>query len=127
MRLTPVVACSHSDSQIIEKARATWEAAPEYLRFNIQANVTDAEGPSASFTLLNMYLDYLYSIFLLQRALVKRTNTGQEALLETSRQVLSLIITVTADRDPVMDMSRHYSWVVCPSIPSDLLRRAKHL
>ncbi|KAK1142145.1 hypothetical protein N8T08_008071 [Aspergillus melleus] len=99
-------------NQIIEKARATWEAAPAYLRFDVQANDSDAEACLASFSILNMYLDYLYSIFLLQRALVKRTKTGQEALLETSRRVLSIIITVTADRDPMLDMSRHYSWVI---------------
>ncbi|PLB53164.1 putative C6 transcription factor [Aspergillus steynii IBT 23096] len=103
---------AQKSNQIIEKARATWEAAPTHLRFDVQGNDSDPEAFSASFTVLNMYLDYLYSIFLLQRALVKRTNTGQEALLETSRRVLSLIITVTADRDPVMDMSRHYSWIV---------------
>ncbi|THC89211.1 hypothetical protein EYZ11_011346 [Aspergillus tanneri] len=108
--------CDHWDleqrsSHIIEKARVTWEAAPAYLRFDVRTKES-VEPFSTSFTILHMYLDYQYTIFLLQRTLVKRTNTGQEALLETSRRVLSILITVTAERDSVLDLSIHYSWLI---------------
>ncbi|KAL4778198.1 hypothetical protein BJX76DRAFT_153113 [Aspergillus varians] len=42
---------------------------------------------------------------------VKRTNTGHEALFSTSREVLASIIEITGERYPGVDISRHHSWV----------------
>lgn len=59
-----------------------------------------------------IYLDYLYTFFLLQRSLIKHTNTGQEALLDISRQLLSMVIQISSVRNPLVDMDRHFSWIV---------------
>lgn len=99
-------------SRLVEKARNTWNTAPAYLRYDIRADAEENDIYCSSFALLHTYLDYLYTIFLVQRTLVKRTNTGQAALFETSREVLSNIIRINAERDSLMDMTRHYSWIV---------------
>lgn len=72
----------------------------------------DSEPYAECFTLLHVYLDHLHTIFLLQRSVVKQTNSGHDALFSTSRLVLSIITRISADRDPVMDMTRHYAWIV---------------
>lgn len=59
-----------------------------------------------------IYLDHLYTFFLLQRALIKHTNTGQEALMDISRQLLSIVIRISSIRDPLVDLDRHFSWIV---------------
>jgi hypothetical protein len=60
-----------------------------------------------------LYLNYLYTCFLLQRALIKHTNTGQEMLCDLSRRVLGIVNTITTMRNPMVDLDRHYSWIVC--------------
>ncbi|KAF4156224.1 hypothetical protein CNMCM6936_008987 [Aspergillus lentulus] len=99
-------------NRLVEKARNTWNTAPAYLRYDIRADVEENDIYCSSFAVLHTYLDYLYTVFLVQRTLVKRTNTGQAALFETSRQVLSNIIRINAERDSLMDMTRHYSWII---------------
>lgn len=100
-------------SQIIEKARAALEAAPAFIRYDAHGQNEDAESYASSFPSLHMYLDYLYTIFLLQRVLLKRTNTGQDALIHTSREALSIVIRIVSKCEASMDLNRHYSWLVC--------------
>ncbi|PLB40807.1 putative C6 transcription factor [Aspergillus candidus] len=100
----------HKANEIIDKARATWEACPGRLRYDARA-MHDSEPYFESFTLLHIYLDHLHTIFLLQRSVVKQTNSGHDALFGTARHVLSIITRISADRDPVMDMTRHYAWI----------------
>ncbi|RAL01769.1 putative C6 transcription factor [Aspergillus ibericus CBS 121593] len=99
-------------SEIIENARESWGACPARLRYDAPGQGDGLKTSSQSFTLLHIYLDYLYTIFLLQRTIVKRTNTGQEALFETSRVILSNIVKGHAERDTVLDMSRHRAWIL---------------
>ncbi|KAF5863236.1 hypothetical protein ETB97_010464 [Aspergillus alliaceus] len=99
-------------NKIIEKARATLETAPSFIRYDVQGQDEDAESYASSFPSLHIYLDYLYTIFLLQRALVKRTNTGQEALIDTSRQALSIVIRIGSECEQSMDLNRHFSWII---------------
>lgn len=105
-------------SQIIEKARATLEAAPAFIRYDVHNQNEDAEAYASAFPSLHLYLDYLYTIFLLQRVLVKRTNTGQEALIHTSREALSIVIRIGSECETSMDLNRHYSWLVCSDRPT---------
>ena len=84
----------------------------------------DTEPYVGSFTLLHIYLDHLHTIFLLERSVVKQTNSGHDALFSTSRHVLSIITRISADRDPVMDMTRHYAWIVGQAFPSPFLSLA---
>ncbi|KKK14563.1 hypothetical protein AOCH_001975 [Aspergillus ochraceoroseus] len=57
-----------------------------------------------------------------------------ETLFSTSRELLSLVVGITAERDPVLDLSRHYSWIVLYyGLPSasiltlELLRHAQEI
>ncbi|GKZ26142.1 hypothetical protein AbraIFM66951_009567 [Aspergillus brasiliensis] len=102
----------HDSNEIIKQARESWAACPVRLRYDVPVEGAESELLTKSFTLLHIYLDYLYTIFLLQRTVVKRTNTGHEALFDTSRQILSNIIKGNADSDPAFDLSRHRAWVL---------------
>jgi hypothetical protein len=101
---------------VIETARDMWDACPTHLRYDKYVSTED-DSMSITFARRHIYLDYLYTLFLVQRMVVKRTNTGHEALFSTSREVLSIILEVTNDRDPRVDISRHQSWVV-RSVPT---------
>ncbi|KAJ5174487.1 uncharacterized protein N7482_000364 [Penicillium canariense] len=93
---------------IREGVRAVWEATPDHLRYD--------RWPEGDFhygwlTTVYLYLNYLYTCFLLQRALIKHTNTGQEELCDISRQVLGIVNRITTKRSPMVDLDRHYSWI----------------
>ncbi|KAE8145297.1 putative C6 transcription factor [Aspergillus avenaceus] len=98
--------------QIIKEARATFHAAPAFIRYDIQVEDHDTESYASSFPSLHMYLHYLYTIFILQRVLVKRTNTGHQALFDTARQALSIVIRIGSECDQSMDLNRHYTWLI---------------
>lgn len=86
-----------------------WESTPDNLRYDRRPRDDFHHG---WLTLVYLYLNYLYTCFLLQRALIKHTNTGQESLCELSRQVLSIVNSITTRRNPMVDLDRHYSWIV---------------
>ncbi|KAL3466706.1 hypothetical protein BJX64DRAFT_249702 [Aspergillus heterothallicus] len=98
-------------NKVIKTARETWDACPTHLRYDKYIR-TDDDSMSINFARRHIYLDYLYTLFLVQRMVVKRTNTGHEAFFGTSREVLSIILEVTNDREPGVDISVHQSWVV---------------
>lgn len=97
------------DSEIREGVRAVWESTPDHLRYDRRLRDDFHHG---WLTIVYLYLNYLYTCFLLQRALIKHTNTGQEALCDISRQVLGIVNSITTMRNPMVDLDRHYSWIV---------------
>ncbi|KAL4864656.1 hypothetical protein BDV12DRAFT_188750 [Aspergillus spectabilis] len=100
-------------NKVIETALETWASAPSSLRFDQTTNPKPpTETSSISFAKRHMYLDYLYTLFLVQRMVVKRTGTGHEDLFLTSREVLSIILEISGERHSGVDISRHHSWVV---------------
>ncbi|KAL2816992.1 hypothetical protein BDW59DRAFT_135058 [Aspergillus cavernicola] len=96
-------------NKVIQAAQETWEACPARVRYD---HDDKPDGNSMTFAKRHIYLDYLYTLFLVQRMVVKRTNTAHEALFSTSREILSIILSATSERDPALDISRHLSWVV---------------
>lgn len=102
--------CLHSLIRDIQaKSRAIWAAAPSSLRYDRCPCDTP---PHALLTVAYFYLDYLYTCFLLYRAVVKGTNTGQADLCDVSRRVLAIVIHVNSFRTPMIDLGRHFSWIV---------------
>ncbi|KAL4810352.1 hypothetical protein BDV18DRAFT_130818 [Aspergillus unguis] len=115
-------------NKVIETAQTLWETCPANLRHDQAITKTNTSSPSEddggsnplyplsssssiAFARRHIYLDYLYTLFLVQRMVVKRTNTGQSALFNTSREVLSIILETTGERHPGVDISRHHSWI----------------
>ncbi|KAL3479202.1 hypothetical protein BJX99DRAFT_245031 [Aspergillus californicus] len=101
-------------NKVIQTARETWEACPARLRYD-SPQPNNKEDPSLSLTFAkrHIYLDYMHTLFIIQRMIVKRTATGHAALFTTSREILSIILSITGERDPLaMDISRHHSWVM---------------
>ncbi|KAJ5953163.1 hypothetical protein N7454_000059 [Penicillium verhagenii] len=95
-------------NEIEEDVRKIWNATPDHLRYDRQSNDEFHHG---WLTIVYIYLSYLYTCFLLQRALIKHTNTGQAALCDVSRRVLAIVVTITSQRSPMMDFAAHYSWI----------------
>ncbi|KAJ5643826.1 uncharacterized protein N7484_006333 [Penicillium longicatenatum] len=121
------IALGNSESQdlvrksheIEESVRVVWAATPDHLRYDRQPNndgLRFDRQPNKDFhhgwlTIVYLYLSYLYTCFLLQRALIKHTNTGHAALCDVSRRVLAIVISITSQRNPMVDLDRHYSWI----------------
>ena len=96
-------------SEIQKELQTVWEAAPAYLRYDLH---TDPEKQHGWISSIYPYLSYLYTSFLLQRALIKHINTGQEALFDISRRILSIVTSMTTQRNTMVDLDIHYSWIV---------------
>ncbi|KAJ5750328.1 hypothetical protein N7533_007356 [Penicillium manginii] len=94
--------------EIKEKICDVWESTPDQIRYDRRKN---DDFHDAFLTIVYMYLNYLYTCFLLQRTLIKYTNTGQEELCDISRQTLAIVINLTSARHPMVDLDRHYSWI----------------
>ncbi|KAF4760534.1 hypothetical protein N7455_002161 [Penicillium solitum] len=95
--------------EIQAKSRAIWQSAPDQLRYDRRLNDHYHDGWLA---IAYFYLDYLYTCFLLYRAVVKHTNTGQADLCDVSRRVLAIVIQTNSFRTPMVDLDRHFSWIV---------------
>lgn len=91
--------------------RAVWTAAPDHLRYDCQQSEDVYDG---WLNVVNLYLNYLYTCFLLHRAQIKHTNTGKEALCDVSRRILAIVNDMGSMRNPMVDLDRHFSWIVCP-------------
>ncbi|KAL4884575.1 hypothetical protein BJY04DRAFT_168101 [Aspergillus karnatakaensis] len=98
-------------NKVLLSAHSTWTTCPATLRFD-STPTSATESRSFSWSKRHIYLDYLYTLFLVQRMVVKRTNTGHEDLFRTSRSALAIILELSGERHPGEDMSRHHSWVV---------------
>jgi hypothetical protein len=108
------------DREIKEKICDVWESTPDQIRYDRRKN---DDFHDAFLTIVYMYLNYLYTCFLLQRTLIKCTNTGQEELCDISRQTLAIVINLTSARHPMVDLDRHYSWIVSSSPVHTALRK----
>ncbi|OQE47289.1 hypothetical protein PENCOP_c001G08116 [Penicillium coprophilum] len=95
--------------EIQAKSRAIWAATPDQLRYDRRSN---DHFHDAWLTIVYFYLDYLMTCFLLYRAVVKHTNTGQADLCDVSRRVLAIVIQINSFRTPMVDLDRHFSWIV---------------
>ncbi|KAL4945160.1 hypothetical protein BDV06DRAFT_47990 [Aspergillus oleicola] len=99
-------------NKVIETAHTLWENCPVNLRHDRNDKSDDDSGNSSlNFARRHIYLGYLFSLFLVQRTLVKRTNTGHQTLFQTSREILAIILEMTGERHPGLDVSRHHSWI----------------
>ena len=107
-----VLRCLHKiflSSDIQAKSRAIWAAFPENTRYDCLSHDSAHHGALA---ITYFYLHYLYTCFLLYRAVVKGTNTGQGDLCDVSRRILAIVIQINSSRTPMVDLDRHFSWIV---------------
>lgn len=106
-------------SEIQERLRAAWAAAPDHICYDRQEH-KDFHG--GWLNVVHLYLNYLYTFYLLHRAQIKRTNTGQDALCDVSRRILTIVIGMSSMRNPMVDLDRHFSWIVCLQLSAHLQR-----
>ncbi|KAI9368876.1 hypothetical protein BJX61DRAFT_536878 [Aspergillus egyptiacus] len=118
-------------NKVIEAARQTWETCPVWLRYKQNDDSKEMSSAMVSAKRHN-YLEYLYTLFIVQRMVVKRTNTGHEDLFETSREILAITVGIANERHSTVDISIHQSWLVLYyGLPSasilafELLRRTQ--
>ncbi|KAJ5132444.1 hypothetical protein N7448_006602 [Penicillium atrosanguineum] len=95
-------------NDIEARVRDVWRAAPDHLRYDRRKNDDFHDG---WLTIVYLYLNYLYTCFLLQRALIKHAGANQDALCDVSRRILAIVISITSVRNPMVDLDRHYSWI----------------
>ncbi|KAL4800400.1 hypothetical protein BDV19DRAFT_398029 [Aspergillus venezuelensis] len=99
-------------NKVLETATNLWENCPVNMRHDRNDKSDDGTGNSSlDFARRHIYLGYLFSLFLVQRTVVKRTNTGHQTLFQTSREILAIILEMTGERHPGLDVSRHHSWI----------------
>ncbi|RDW86499.1 putative C6 transcription factor [Aspergillus mulundensis] len=112
-------------NELIQAAQNLWQSCPVYLRHDQYVhNEGNPEPPNITFARRHIYLDYLYTVFLVQRMVAKRTNTGHEALFNTSREVLAIILEVTGERHPGVDVL-YYGLPSASTLAFELLRQTQ--
>ncbi|GAQ11866.1 hypothetical protein ALT_9187 [Aspergillus lentulus] len=74
--------------QVFENSRRTWEELPSFLRWR-PGSVNSEDSGSL---LIPLYLDFLYSDFLLYRLLVRRSQNESDALINISQSILGTVL-----------------------------------
>ncbi|KAJ6141210.1 hypothetical protein N7470_010106 [Penicillium chermesinum] len=95
-------------SEIQDDLQRVWEAAPAYLRHDREDKKDSRE---VWISIVYLYLNYLYTGFLLQRAIIKHINTGHDRLYDISRRLLTIVTSITTQRNSMVDLDTHYSWI----------------
>ena len=88
-----------------------WNELPETVRYNPDC-WNSGQPYHECYVWLLFYLDYLYSHFLLQRALMKHSHTITDVLLDTARELLSSVLTLANQRDRLLMYQCDIAWNV---------------
>jgi chromatin structure-remodeling complex subunit RSC3/30 len=84
---------------------------PAFLRYKPEMEDT-LEADQSTALLLSIHLDFLYNDFLLQRILVKRTETRSEALIAISREILNIVLVFVSKSNRSMRANCDLGWNV---------------
>lgn len=95
-----------------------WSDLP--MQFKLTSNLSaSAESPFERDFLANQRLEYLHVHFLLGLALLQSTVDPDDTLLETAREVLSLVTEVVLLKTRLVNSGSHMLWKVRPHISSE--------
>ena len=92
-RSSSAITYSLSSSEISSLAQQVRSGLPSYLQWD---ESTESALQLNSTIPVNIHLDLLYSSFLLQRILVKRSLAGSETLISLAHQILKIVLTQIA-------------------------------
>jgi hypothetical protein len=67
-------------------------------------------------------LDYLYSDFLIQRTLIRRTQAKSTEILTLATQLLSTVLSLAAERDKLGSFQSDLAWEVSLSVSHSFFR-----
>lgn len=95
-----------TSSRLLHKSATIWESLPPQLRYN-------PTWPDAPGFLVYLRLENLYTDFLLQKLIVNQDHTSRGALIQTSHQILSLVLSVLTRRPVVYVSKVDLEWAVC--------------
>jgi len=101
---------SMSHSELSFQLRDTWNSLPTFYRSEAY---WITERPSFN-TLVQIlvYLDYLYSDFLLKRVLMRRGHTTPIDLLAVAHRLLSTVLILVSERDRFLVSTNDFTWSV---------------
>ncbi|KAL4876270.1 hypothetical protein BJY04DRAFT_200180 [Aspergillus karnatakaensis] len=89
----------------------TWEAIPSHLRYSPERFSDDLPLP-IRLMLLQVYFQYLYSMFLIQRLLAQHDPAAEPELIDISSQILSIVLLVGRQQEPNIDVQRDFNTVI---------------
>ena len=96
---------------VTERLGKMWKAIPETIRYDPSC-WNSGQPYHECYMRLLIYLDYLYTHFLLQRALVKHTRITTDLLFESARKLLANVLTLANERDRLLEYQSDLSWTV---------------
>lgn len=119
----------HRDA--LSRSRTMWDSIPPLMKYEPAVWQT-RKSAKECYMLLIVYLDHLYSTFLLQRIVAKHTGSDSSDLYESAWALLSATLTLCRERDRLSGIQNQLSWtIVYNGLPSagllalELLRKAQ--
>ncbi|KAL4914925.1 hypothetical protein BDW62DRAFT_189574 [Aspergillus aurantiobrunneus] len=85
-----------------------WSSIPAHLRYSSH-NWNDNHPVGIRTMLLISYLLYLYNVFLIQRLLTQHEQSAEIALLDVSSEILSVVLMLGRQQEPMIDIQRDYN------------------
>ena len=94
-----------------ERLANMWKELPETVRYDPDC-WNSGQPYHECYVRLLIHLDYLYSHFLLQRVLMKHSQSDISVLLNTARELLSTVLTLASQRDRLWLYQSDIAWNV---------------
>ncbi|KAJ5812452.1 C6 transcription factor [Penicillium riverlandense] len=99
--------------ELLRRVVAFPEKVPSYMRFDTVAESQNPQGmTNHDRMVLLAHLDMKYNSFLLQRSILKRTNTGLRALLQSCEEILTAISKICKEYENISALKNDFSWAV---------------
>ena len=109
--ISSVSSTDMASRRLLHKSATIWDSLPPHLRYT--PSCWDTTSPGAVVLMFYLRLENLYTEFLLQKLIVNQDHTSRGALIQTSHQILSLVISVLNKRPTVYVSKVDLEWTVC--------------
>ncbi|WEW60457.1 hypothetical protein PRK78_005943 [Emydomyces testavorans] len=95
--------------KIYQECQNLWVTIP--LQFRYDVNCWKTLEPITCVAMLVIYLEYLHSLFQIQRILCQQNLAESSSLLSTSMQLLSTVLHLLKQPEPTPEMQTNFSWI----------------
>jgi hypothetical protein len=105
-RRPSIYSTNTTSRRLLQKSATLWESFPPQLRYDPMWH------QDVGF-LVYLQLENLYTEFLLQKLIVNQDHTSRGALIQTSHQILSLVLSVLNKKSVTYRSKVDLEWSVC--------------
>jgi hypothetical protein len=105
-RRPSIYSTNTTSRRLLQKSVTLWESFPPQLRY-------DPTWHQDVGFLVYLQLENLYTEFLLQKLIVNQDHTSRGALIQTSHQILSLVLSVLNKKSVTYRSKVDLEWSVC--------------